>query len=309
MTDDRIPELTRREKRYLLASVHHMPGRLAGDSIVIAQREAGARTPLFFVPVDPPLLKLLDPHTPLYGFPDPMPVAANDAKTYVYSLAKYYIEELRKVQPRGPYRLGGYCFGGLVAYEMAQQISRSGERVELLALVETPAPGPVHDWVAKAKSLSIHVERWASRCRSPRRFYWWARHALGSIVRPQRDGQSRRTAWFPDAPYDDATKQRIKTALMTYTPKPYDGAVTLFFTQTGSMIRSPLAPKGGWGRMPVAGTDVHTVPGTHGTVYQQATFADALNEVLEEMPARTASREHDQVVDTTPQVPMTVTGS
>jgi oxalate---CoA ligase len=45
------------------------------------------------------------------------------------------------VQPEGPYFLGGYSFGGLVAFDMAQQLRRRGEKVALLALLEATTPG------------------------------------------------------------------------------------------------------------------------------------------------------------------------
>ena len=48
---------------------------------------------------------------------------------------------MRRVQPDGPYQLGGWSFGGLVAYEMAQQLRAAGADVALLALLDTVAPG------------------------------------------------------------------------------------------------------------------------------------------------------------------------
>ena len=50
------------------------------------------------------------------------------------------LEALRGAQKSGPYRLGGHCFGGLIAFEMARQLTAQNEEVELLAIVNTPAP-------------------------------------------------------------------------------------------------------------------------------------------------------------------------
>jgi thioesterase domain-containing protein len=58
----------------------------------------------------------------------------------IEALAAHYIEEVRRAQPNGPYFLIGYSWGGLVAYEMAQQLTASGEVVELVALVDTLLP-------------------------------------------------------------------------------------------------------------------------------------------------------------------------
>jgi acetoacetyl-CoA synthetase len=55
----------------------------------------------------------------------------------VEAMARLYVEELRRMQPSGPYLLAGYCFGGLLALEMARELRRVGEPVGLLALLDT----------------------------------------------------------------------------------------------------------------------------------------------------------------------------
>src|SRR5271156_2974835 len=62
------------------------------------------------------------------------------AHASIEDMAAFYIEGVRKKQPRGPYLLGGLCAGGVIAYEMASQLVRSGESVELVALLETATP-------------------------------------------------------------------------------------------------------------------------------------------------------------------------
>jgi thioesterase domain-containing protein len=55
-------------------------------------------------------------------------------------MATRYVEALREVRPHGPYRLGGWSSGGVVAFEMARQLERAGETVERVALLDTPSP-------------------------------------------------------------------------------------------------------------------------------------------------------------------------
>ena len=62
------------------------------------------------------------------------------AHTRIEDMARCYIDEVRKKQPHGPYLLGGLCAGGVIAYEMALQLSRAGESVELLAILEAATP-------------------------------------------------------------------------------------------------------------------------------------------------------------------------
>jgi thioesterase domain-containing protein len=62
------------------------------------------------------------------------------AHTRIEDMAKFYIEEMRNKQPRGPYMLGGLCAGGVIAYEMASQLKSAGETVQLVALFDAAKP-------------------------------------------------------------------------------------------------------------------------------------------------------------------------
>ena len=55
-------------------------------------------------------------------------------------MAADYLKQIRGVQPQGPYLIGGFSFGGLVAYEMAQQLRQSGQDVGLLVLIDPSPP-------------------------------------------------------------------------------------------------------------------------------------------------------------------------
>src|SRR5262249_54215939 len=76
------------------------------------------------------------------------------------SMATDYVTEVRRVQPRGPYFLAGYSFGGPVSFEIAQQLVREGECVSFLGLID-PA-FDVHDvptWVSEVVRVSGKVRR------------------------------------------------------------------------------------------------------------------------------------------------------
>src|SRR5208337_3192795 len=76
----------------------------------------------------------LGPEQPFYGIEPEGLDGKRFQRTTVEQMAAYYLAEIRKVQPRGPYSIGGYCFGGLVAFEMAQQLLRQGEEPALVVL-------------------------------------------------------------------------------------------------------------------------------------------------------------------------------
>lgn len=84
----------------------------------------------------------LGPQRPFYAFRAPALDGTGPVPTSMQELASSYLVELRRRQPRGPYRLGGWSFGGVVAFEMALQLIASGEEVALVALLSSHLPRP-----------------------------------------------------------------------------------------------------------------------------------------------------------------------
>ena len=87
-----------------------------------------------------PLARALGPEQPFYGLQARGLYGHQAPLTTVEAMAAHYLRELRDVQAKGPYYLGGYCFGGIVAFEMAQQLLAGGEDVALLAMFNSPSP-------------------------------------------------------------------------------------------------------------------------------------------------------------------------
>jgi acyl transferase domain-containing protein/thioesterase domain-containing protein/acyl carrier protein len=69
-------------------------------------------------------------------------------------MATDYLMEVRQVQPRGPYMLGGFSGGGIIAYEMARQLREAGEEVSLLVMLDTPLPSD--EPLSRDEKLAIH---------------------------------------------------------------------------------------------------------------------------------------------------------
>ena len=106
--------------------------------VAIRSREAG--TPLFLVHevsgeviYAPPLTHHIDSSIPVYGLVD-IPLGAATYHTTMYAKAKQFVRTIRAVQPHGPYRIAGWCLGGIIAYEIATQLIGEDETVEFLGL-------------------------------------------------------------------------------------------------------------------------------------------------------------------------------
>jgi amino acid adenylation domain-containing protein len=134
-----------------LAEVLRRENWMPSWSSLVPIRPGGSRPPLFLVHSHGgnvleyyPLAELLDSDQPVYG----LQAQGLDGQIVkgrsIEEIASAYLRELRTLQPEGPYFLGGFCFGGVVALEMAQQLCAAGEEVELLVLIQTVNPEVNH---------------------------------------------------------------------------------------------------------------------------------------------------------------------
>jgi len=82
----------------------------------------------------------MPPDQPLYGIQSPNLNKKGPRLTEVEELASFYIGEVRRLQPEGPYYFSGSSFGGVIGYEIAQQMWQQGQKVALLALFDTYGP-------------------------------------------------------------------------------------------------------------------------------------------------------------------------
>ncbi|MDL5206028.1 non-ribosomal peptide synthetase [Streptomyces sp. ALI-76-A] len=123
-------------------------GQQTGTGILLPLREEGAGTPLFCVHPAAGiawsyagLAGSLGPDQPVYGLQARGLDGEDVLPASVQEMAADYLDHVRSVQPAGPYRLLGWSFGGMVAQEMAVQLQRSGESVELLAILDAYPDG------------------------------------------------------------------------------------------------------------------------------------------------------------------------
>lgn len=217
-------------------------------SSLILMRPTGSRPPLFFLPGNmgnaltdlDALTHYLGPDQPFYALQDH---EHNPVK--IETLATHYLQELRSVQPHGPYLLGGICSGGAVAYEMARQLLDQGERISLLALVEPSSP------VASTLGDYLGVGIWAAG----RLFGKSSRHvhAMSKIAVSEQMSylRLRVKVW------------RNTWALLHYVPDPYQGQLELFLTEESLGLEDNDQLE--WCELAEHGARVHEFPGNHAT--------------------------------------------
>ncbi len=125
----------------------------AEQLMVQLQKGEEGETPLFLV--HPPsgflmcyanIVNKLPAQQPVYGFQSMGLIDPDRIQTSVEEITECYLKELLKFQPEGPYLLGGWCFGGLVSYEMARRLKEMGKTVAGVLLIDTPMPKPEGFW-------------------------------------------------------------------------------------------------------------------------------------------------------------------
>ncbi|MCG3148788.1 MAG: D-alanine--poly(phosphoribitol) ligase subunit 1 [Verrucomicrobiae bacterium] len=226
------------------------------------------------------LAKYMDNDQPFYGI---QAVGLDGKQRWLETVeeqAAHHIGEIRAFQPTGPYFLGGSSYGGLVAYEMAQQLHRAGQKVALLAFFDTGGPGyPEYLdtascvqkwWDYQRYRFALH---WGNfRAASGRQKWDYVREKttrlvfrVGWYARRFRDRFKKRVAEINLPKVLAQTKKVGEAAADQYVVKPYPGKAVLFrATQQPPGIRPD--PTLGWGPYVLGGIEFYDTPGHHGAI-------------------------------------------
>jgi amino acid adenylation domain-containing protein len=241
----------------------------ASPSLVAIQPE-GSRPPLYVVSGiwgNVVGFRSLAPHLgldqPLYALEPPGIDGSLPYLTRVEDLASYYIREIMTHNPSGPYHLAGYSFGGLVVFEMAQQLLARRARVGLTALLDAT------EWrhgqrVEQVISEAVKGHRYLARLKQivygPRRWEY-----LTSAIRRRKAHLLCKVCSLLGRPVPSSAvsmEEVNRFAAGRYVPRIYPGRLTLLRT-----VLSPrLAvddPQLGWGDLAAGGIEIHEIPGGH----------------------------------------------
>jgi amino acid adenylation domain-containing protein len=207
-----------------------------------------------------------------YGLADGAHLHDDAAPKSVEHLAAHYIDEIRTVQPRGPYHLVGHSMGGLVAFEMARQLRALGEPVALLALMDTYVPARA--FVAKTlrwrSLIASAFKAPLSTLMSAARFMRWrlraARLALWRGLEKVLPDLSRRL--FGLVPASEQAQLAAAMLMRAYEPKPYRGDVLFLRSlEPQTTIRtSPPPPDTDWTTLVQGRLEVRGIPGRHADI-------------------------------------------
>jgi thioesterase domain-containing protein len=291
-----------------MASLLHQQEQAHEFSGIIPIQPDGSRLPLFWVrgaALFVPLARRLGSDQPSFGLHLPASEASQlPAHCKLEDIAAAFVRKMREVQPQGPYYLAGLCVNGVLAYEMARQVTAAGQEVALLVMFDAQNPvyyrdysqdGPYH---VLTQRVAYHVQK-LTRVRAA---------DLGVYARDRWDGVRRRwnrvrwqfayeRGWRAEEDLQNSDRI-VHPAAEAYCPGPYDGRTVLF--------QSTDWPNGkywdlrlGWSNV-ARGLKYQRVEGAHEAIFHEdnvEAFAIKLVKCIREAEPEAASQSLDFVAD------------
>ncbi|HEX5054373.1 MAG TPA: SDR family NAD(P)-dependent oxidoreductase [Planctomycetota bacterium] len=201
---------------------------------------------------------------PVYGLQARGVDGKQPPHTTIDDMATAYLAELREIQPHGPYFLGGYSGGGVVAFEMAQQLRQVGEPVAFLGMIDTWCPQLERR--SKVARTFMHMGRVLRR--GPSYVKWILGTKWQRIVSARRNVRAREQGGvMPQAMRGTDVQFAFERAFENHRVGPYEGRVWMFrCTDQDLGTRYVFDEKLGWGPFVKGGMSVTACPGNHFTM-------------------------------------------
>ncbi|MGB5153559.1 MAG: thioesterase domain-containing protein, partial [Candidatus Sulfotelmatobacter sp.] len=273
-----------------LAAILRQEGWEPSSSCLVPIQTGGSRTPFFCIHgangavvrfYD--LARYLGSDQPFYGLQALGLDERFPSDTQIEVMASRYINEIRSVQPEGPYLLGGYSMGGSVAFEMARQLTAQGQERAVVVLFDTLCAAPEGTEVSPevASTSSALAELFRVPAREKLTYLW--RIATAPIRSIDR--------WTHVARLPRIVKRVRKACLQAekdYKRRPYAGRVILF-RSSHRPLGQVSDPRAGWSTYARPGLEICDIKGNHENILlepQVRSVAEQLRNCLEEEASR-----------------------
>jgi thioesterase domain-containing protein len=250
------------------------------DDVLVPIQTQGRGSPFYCVhPIGGSVLcyaelaRQLGSDRPFYGLQ-----AADAGETSIEAMAARYVDAIRTVQAEGPYLLGGWSMGGLIAYEMAHALRTQGQETALLALVDSfpPVSSNGNGHIDERHLFDAFVADLAAvpGIRLPASEDVQSLTADGRLDRAlDRLKRAHILAEEIDAPQFERMWQRYGAnyrALAAYVPAPQSGRLTVIMAAESDATahRTPIAT---WGPLAGGGLSIDVLPGDHYSLLRHPT--------------------------------------
>jgi thioesterase domain-containing protein len=275
------------------------------SSSIVAMQPKGSAAPLFIIHGAGgniirfyQLATLVGTDHPIYGIQAQSLLSGQRGLLKLEDQAAYYLEEIQKIQPKGPYFFLGYSFGGTTAFEIAHQLHAQGEKVEMLGMLDSRQ----RDYMAlmqKKDSVRTRFDRRITRFLG--NFMPLSFKQKVEYLREKFFTRSLRRLYvvatamnFRSVPaFLKSTDEISWVAAINYHPRPWPGPITLFRASAQPLPGLPWDL--GWTPLAEGGVEVYDLPGDHDLVFKEENIrvlAEQLRARLELSDAA-AARVHD----------------
>ncbi|HEX2225368.1 MAG TPA: amino acid adenylation domain-containing protein [Thermoanaerobaculia bacterium] len=255
-------------------------------SPLVTLRDHGSKPPLFLVhPLGGQVLayaglvRLLDPGRPAYGLQD---VAPPGAERTIAGLAAAYVEQVRSVQPEGPYHLAGWSLGGRIAFEMACQLAAQGQETAFLGLIDTGLVAPPERPDQKDGAVLLREILWAVPSEFLEELRPGLEDPLGVLLEELREAGQLPAGFDPEIArrHFQVLQEHLDIA-RRYRPQPFAGRLTFFAAEEQPSLGEGIAldPTHGWGAFATE-TDLLRLPGDHVSMMHNPAHLEVLAEAL-----------------------------
>jgi amino acid adenylation domain-containing protein len=256
------------------AQRYYHTGEVSSWNRLVPAQPNGSRLPFFmvagFMDADDTLRVLwrliphLGPDQPVYGFQPRWLDGHSERYSGVEEVASEFLADLRSVQPKGPYLLGGDCAGGVVATFMAQELLRQGEEVRLLVVLDTHRPAPL-----RAFALDLY-NGWRRASHMLDIIGQFLRSNTRLKLQLIRDLTTRKLKTIQAETGAEAPSDRIYRLRMDYMRtmyqhrlEKYPGQITLIVNEKQYNIDKTM----GWRGASSGGLEILSTPGDHWSRY------------------------------------------
>jgi aspartate racemase len=256
-----------------LANILRQKGWSAPWQTLVAIQPRGSKPPLFFTHVLGEGLKFcrsftshLDPEQPIYGLA--VGIMDEVSLNKLEDVAAHYIKEMRIIQPEGPYLLAGIYCGGRIAYEMALQLHAQGQKVALLALLDTLKDSEAIKIIPVKERVLVH---WNNFLRSGPAYLLRKRRlekAKNRLMSIYCEFYERVGLPSPQACQSFTYRKKKEEGMeWVFAPKQvYPEQVTLFRAIENIGF---IDPDLGWSELAPGGLEIHDVPGDSFSMLQE----------------------------------------
>ncbi len=288
--------------------------RKQSSQVLVSIQPHGASAPFFCVHAVggqvisyAELSQELGPEQPFYGLQSPPASSFPKSGVSIEQMATLYNREIRSIQPAGPYLLSGWSMGGLVAWEMAQQLTKEGETIGLLALIDTTPPSRYLEADDQANEMSmlarfaLDMSRLVGRDPGPlvEQFSQAAAQDQWEMV---QETLTRYGVLTPKTAHAEMTAlldvfTRNFLAIDNYSLRSSKQPIIFF-----RALETPERLSKGWAAWAGGGIHYHSVPGDHFTILRRPNvgiISKALQRYISEQQQSVAGSES---IDETPSM-------